>query len=289
MAQFILPPDMDVRLTLARADLADIALQGRVSSTRFAQPQPYVVQVPVANLLDKPDGALQTQLLFGEIFDVLEDAGNWVWGQSRNDGYVGYMSSAAVQPGVIEATHWVNNLGTWANDTACFAQPSTWLSYGSRVVAADNTVLYQHYLFRALLHGGFVPASHLQEKTWVAEDAVAEAFRFLGVPYIYGGRSGQGIDCSALVQLVFAACGMALPRDSDMQQKALKKDVLLPDLRSGDLIFFKGHVALMIDDTNIIHANARAAAVSIDDLDEFRRWRIAVGESDIVAMKRVPT
>jgi cell wall-associated NlpC family hydrolase len=247
------------------------------------------VQVPVASLFDKPqNGALQTQLLFGEIFDVLEDAGAWVWGQSRVDGYVGYVASQAVQPGALPPSHWVNNLGTWVNDTACFQQPNTWLSYGSRVVAADTTVLHEHYPFRGLLHGGFVAANHLQAQSWIADDVVAEAFRFLGVPRIYGGRSGQGLDCSALVQLVFAACGFALPRDADQQQKALKKDVLLPDLRSGDLVFFKGHVALMIDDTNIIHANARAAAVSIDDLDEYRQWRIGVGDTDITAMKRVP-
>lgn len=259
------------RLTPARADLASSALKGLVEAARFAEPAPMIVTRPVAPLMRQPGGprGLDTELLMGEGFDVLDEADGWCWGQAVQDGYVGYVPAGALgQPGA-RPTHRVAALTTHLYpEPDIKTRPLTALSYGARL-AVTEVVEARGSSARAarLATGGFVIARHLAPLDSVAIDWVAEAERFVGVPYLWGGRSGFGIDCSGLIQLARTAAGHPCPRDSDMQEAELGQ-TLAPGapLARGDLIFWRGHVGVMLDRDRLLHANAHHMAVAIEPL-----------------------
>lgn len=279
--------DLDPRMTPSRGDLAASWLRGRVEADKFVEPSRQIILAPVANLYKSPDmdQALDTQLLYGEPIDVLEVKRGWAWVQSARDSYVGYVRAdhIGMLRGDTSPTHRVMNIGTFAYPAANMKNtPRHALSYGSLVkITGDENG------FGELATGGFVPLQHLAPIDFYADEHVAEAFRFLGVPYLWGGRSHTGLDCSALVQLTLMACNIKCPRDSDMQETMPGKPVDRADLRSGDLVFFRGHVGIMVDENTMIHANDRAMAVSIDDLDEYIQWRGLNGKSPVKMFKRI--
>lgn len=281
--------DLDPRLTPARPDLAAAWLKGKVDATRFIEPVRYAVASPVASLHRTPaHGSIETQLLFGELVDVLERKDGWAWVQSVTDGYVGYMTEDNLGPHISGATnedvtHRISNIGSFIFPEANYKDmPRSPLSYGSQM-----TIIREKDGLSELAAGGFIPTAHLSPLNFHSDEPVAEAFRFLGVPYLWGGRNHTGIDCSALVQLVLQACGMKCPRDSDMQEKHLGKPIDRDDVQGGDLVFFRGHIGIMVDESTLIHANSRAMAVSIDDLDEYVRWRVKNGETPVKMFKRL--
>ncbi len=287
MPSFPVPDDLDPRLTPARGDLAASWLRDKIQAEKFVEPMRQIIASPVATLYRSPDQdqAIETQLLYGEPVDVLENKKGWAWVQSTRDFYVGYLRAEhlGAEKGDTSPTHRVVNVGTFVYGGPDYkATPRHSLSFGSllRIVGEKDG-------FAELAAGGFVPFQHVAPIDFHAEDPVAEAFRFLGVPYLWGGRSHLGIDCSALVQLVLQACNYPCPRDSDLQEKFLGKPIDREDVRSGDLAFFRGHVGLMVDDTTMIHANDRAMAVSIDDLDEYIHWRTSNGKTPIKMFKRI--
>jgi cell wall-associated NlpC family hydrolase len=287
MPSFPAPDDLDPRLTPARGDLAASWLQDKIKADKFVEPRRELVLSPVATLYRSPDQdqAIETQLIYGEPVDVLENKKGWAWVQSARDGYVGYLRSEnLIAPkGDTSPTHRVMNVGTFVyGGPNMKSTPKHSLSFGSllRVVSMKDD-------FAELSTGGFVPTQHISPIDFHAEDPVAEAFRFLGVPYLWGGRSHLGIDCAGLVQLVLQACNIKSPRDSDLQEKSLGKPIDREQVRSGDLVFFRDHVGLMVDETTMIHANDRAMAVSIDDLDEYVHWRTANGKMPIKLFKRI--
>jgi cell wall-associated NlpC family hydrolase len=244
-----------------RRDIADIALAGRVIAPHYARPMMRSCGVRPAFMRYKanPDGVLGSELLPGEQFAVLEIAGGWAWGYSRHDHYVGFVEAIELAD-PIEPTHIVA-----AVQAPIHAEPDV------------NAAVLAHLPMGARVHGeerhgflltefGYLPFTDVREVGAVEQDPVAVAQRLLGSPYLLGGRTSTGIDCSGLVQLSLAFCGIASPRDSDQQRvlgRALGED---EPLQRGDLVFFEGHVGFMTDGEQLLHATANAGAVVAEPL-----------------------
>jgi cell wall-associated NlpC family hydrolase len=277
--------DLDPRLTPARDDLAASWLRDQVKAPKYVDPKRSTISVPVASVYRSPDKnqAIETEFLFGEAIDVYDHDSKWAWVQSVTDGYVGYIPTDHLTATDHAPTHRVTNIGTFVYPSATYKMtPQRSLSYGSAVsVASEKDGM------SLLATGGYVPTAHLAPLEFHGDEIVAEAFRFLGIPYLWGGRSHVGLDCSALIQLVLQACNYKAPRDSDLQEKHLGRPIDREDVQGGDLVFFRGHVGLMVDDSTLIHANDRAMAVSIDDLDEYIRWRTKNGKTPVKMFKRL--
>ena len=277
---------LDPRLTPARPDLAARSLEGQVEAERFADPALMEVSVPLAPLSLGPDAnaPLDTQLLHGERFEVYEVAHALAWGQSVRDGYVGYVPLAClVDPGP-EPTHRVTALLAQVYPAAAMkTRPVTCLTLGAPVAVAGAAGR-----FFELAHGGYIARPHLAPREEGPTDWVAEAERFLGTPYLWGGRSPLGCDCSALVQLPRQIAGLETPRDSDMQEAGLGETI--GDnvaLDRGDLIFWKGHVGIMLDGERLLHANAHHMAVTVEPLEQVRARIRSIGEGEVTRRARL--
>lgn len=265
---------LDPRLTPARPDLAAAHLRGRVAAERYVDPTPARILDEVAPLRrrPRPDAGLDTEALAGETVRVLdEDGEGWSWVQLDRDGYVGYMPSHALLKGEAPAaTHRVTATATFVYPALSIKQPPlARLSFGSPVRIARERE-ENGRLFAVTADGGAIVAGHLAAIDAVETDPVAIAERFLGIPYLWGGRSSLGTDCSGLVQTALAACGVAAPRDADLQEQTLGAPIGLdPALwRRGDLLFWPGHVALVRDAETFLHANAAMMAVGIERIDQ---------------------
>lgn len=252
-----MPEGFDPRLTPARPDLADAALKDRIPALRYVDADLRRIRVPVAPIRREPIGnaPLDTEALFGEQVRVLEDdAEGWSWVQLSADGYVGYTPTNGLASPGDPPTHRVAAPRTFLFPGADIKLPPyDALCFGSRV-----SVRALRGAFAATLDG-FIHAGHLAPLDATESDFVAVAGRFLRVPYLWGGRSALGLDCSGLVQTALAACGIAAPRDSDMQEKSLGTAVEVgPDgpFQRGDLLFWPGHVAIAEDSDTLLHANA---------------------------------
>jgi len=281
-----MPKPLDRRLTAARPDLADIRLKGRVEAERFVEGVARRVAVPVAPLRRRPaaDAALETEALHGEDVTVFEDEGEgWAWVQLAGDFYVGYMPSEALAPPGPAPTHRVAALRTFVFPGPDIKlPPRAALCLGSRVAVRELGEKF------ALTAEGAIFAGHLVPLDAPGEgDFVAVAARFLGTPYLWGGRSALGIDCSGLVQTALAACGLEAPRDSDMQEAALGTPLALDaPLQRGDLLFWPGHVAMVEAPDTLLHANAHAMCVAREPLAPALA-RIAAGGSPLRGIRRM--
>jgi cell wall-associated NlpC family hydrolase len=262
-------PAFDPRLTPARADLAAKHLEGRVKAARYAEGHVYEVIEPQAPLRREPrsDAPLETEALKGERVTIYDSNGEgWAWGQLAADGYVGWLPDNALAPPRAAPTHKVTALRTLAfPGPSIKLPPLEALPLGARLVIArieDRMAVTQS--------GAYVPAVHLAPLGENETDFVAVAERFLGTPYLWGGKTALGLDCSGLVQVALTACGVSCPRDSDMQEQALGTVVAadLSAFRRGDLIFWKGHVAIVRGPGSLLHANAYHMAVAIEPIAE---------------------
>jgi hypothetical protein len=254
----------DPRLTLIRDGVASLALEGLVPADRYAEPIPMHCAAGTAPLRAAPDPTAQQddQLIFGEAFDVLSEDGPFVFGQARRDGYVGYVSKAELLLRHGEPTHWVNALRTFAFSHADLkSAPVLTLTLNSLV-----TVEEREGLFARIAGSGWVFAAHLAEVGQYETDPAAIATWFLGAPYLWGGRDSTGLDCSGLVQQALYACGQSCPRDTDLQEQALGHTIPPDALTRNHLVFWRGHVGIMLDETNLLHANAHHMAVEIEPL-----------------------
>jgi len=274
----------DPRNTLARPGLAALALEGVVPAKAYAQTQAMVPTVAAAPLRNAPEATAEQvdQVLFGEIFDVLEIEGGFAWGQARRDGYVGFVDAASLAPPVATATHSVAALRTYA-----FAEPSI-KSPASGPFSINSLVVVEarEGRFAKAAGAGWIVEHHLAPiGAGFETDAASVAERFLGAPYLWGGRESLGLDCSGLVQQSLFACGRACPRDTDQQQAAFPI-IEAAALRRGDLVFWRGHVAMMLDTTLMIHANAHHMAVAIEPLDEAISRIIAAGSGEPTGFRR---
>ncbi|MCP9229304.1 NlpC/P60 family protein [Mesorhizobium sp. LMG 17147] len=264
----------DARLHAFRSDLADARLKGEVSADRFVAGRPARISASVADIrrAPRPDAGVDTQLLFGEDVLVFEDVGGWAWIQAERDGYVGYVADTVLGGRDHAATHVVSVPRTFLYPGPDLRFPvSGELSMGSSVaVTGSAETRGTHY---ALLPSGqAVISGHLRPVAEFAPDYVAVAESFLGTPYLWGGVSGFGIDCSGLVQLAMHMAGRQVLRDTDMQAATVGEPLDPgPDfagLRRGDLVFWKGHVAIMTDPETMIHANGHTMLVSREGLRE---------------------
>lgn len=262
---------LDRRSHAFRLDLADIRLKDRVSADRYTEGAPGQVILPVAPISPKPDPdcGIDTQALFGEALTVFDLAGGWAWVQLSGDGYVGYVPEAAIAEGGGVPTHLVSVPRSFVYPGPDLRFPARHaLSMGSRVqvAGAAETRGTAYALFE---DGSAMIAAHLRPVGDVtAEDAVAVAQRFLETPYLWGGRSGFGIDCSGLVQMALAMTGQVAPRDSD-QQAARLGAAIDPErdrLRRGDLVFWNGHVGFLEDEHTLLHASGGSMCVTREPL-----------------------
>ena len=278
---------LDPRLTPARADLAAKHLEGKVTAARFVEGRVCEVTDPVAPLRrePRPDAPLDTEALKGERVTVYDsDAEGWSWGQLVADGYVGYLPTGALAPPGPAPTHKVTALRTLA-----FPGPSIKLPpIEALPLGAKLAVARIADRMAVTASGACVPVQHLAPLEAYEPDFVAVAERFVGTPYLWGGKTALGLDCSGLVQVALTACGIFCPRDSDMQERALGEPVAadLENLKRGDLIFWKGHVAIVHDADHLLHANAYHMAVAIEPLTPaIARIRAAGGE--VTGVRRI--
>jgi hypothetical protein len=277
----------DPRLTPARDDLAAAHLENVVAAARFAQGQPRRIVAGTAPVRrePRPDAALDTEALFGEAVTLYEESEGWAWAQLGADGYVGYLPATALGDPGAPATHRVTALRTFLfPGPSIKLPPADVLPLGARVTVAS----VEGALAR-LATGGFVPACHLAPPDFAEPDFVAVAERFLGVPYLWGGKTALGLDCSGLVQVSLAAAGTAAPRDTDMQEAALGAAAAVDPqaLLRGDLLFWKGHVAIARGDGTMVHANAHRMAVTIEPVAEALA-RIEAAGSPLRSVRRFP-
>src|ERR1700716_1528836 len=256
----------DPRLTPARGDLAAKYLEGKVKAARYVAGEEFCVVDAIAPLRQKPasDATLLTQALKGERVTVYDRNGEgFAWAQLNSDGYVGWIPDAALAKPAAAPTHKVTALRTFAFPGPSIKLPPTeTLSLGAKL-----TVTREDGAFAVTRDGWYLPRRHLGLLDVIEKDFVAVAERFVGTPYLWGGKSSLGIDCSGLVQVSLNAAGTGCPRDSDMQQDGLGRELDAAEskrLQRGDLIFWKGHVAIVRDASTIVHANACHMATVIE-------------------------
>lgn len=278
----------DPRLTPARPDVAARYLEGQVEAARFVDGEEFEVADGVASMRLQPfSGAeMNTQALKGERFTIYDrnDEG-WAWGQLNGDGYVGWLSDLALYPPGPTPTHKVTALRTFLFPGPSIKLPPTdTLPLGARLAIVKMTDA-----FAMTSAGHCVSKQHIAEIDAFETDFVAVAERFVGTPYLWGGKSSLGIDCSGLVQIALTAAGTGCPRDSDMQESGLGRaltDAEMRHLKRGDLIFWKGHVAIARDADTIVHANAHHMATAIEDT-KGAIARIRAAGSNVTSIKRL--
>lgn len=274
---------MDRRLWPANERVCSVALDGQVEGAKVVTGAARQAALPVVDLLSAPDGGRDRQLQMGDGFTVLEDREGWSFGQSLKDGYCGYVQTQTLTD-AITATHSVSSRATHLYSHEDFKSPErAAVSFGSKLTLID-----ERRKFYETHDGLFVPKKHVRPLGQNFADPVTIAQLHFGTPYLWGGNSSFGIDCSGLVQAALLACGIDCPADSDMQMDALGRDIPEGDpLQRGDILFWKGHVGMMVDADTLIHANAHHMAVAYEPIMAAIIRIEAQGDGPVTARKRL--
>jgi len=279
---------LDPRINVYRSDLAAASLKGKVDADRFVSPVRMCVAAPLAPMHKQPaaDTRYTSELWFGEMVDVYDRAEGWAWCQSAREGYVGYVRAAALTDVITQASH---RLAVAAShlypEPSMKSAPAQWIPFGARLAVTE-----EHRGFSRLADGRWAVTRHLLAVGAAEPDVFATAMLFSGVPYLWGGGSTAGIDCSGLVQAALLNAGEACPRDSDQMAatlgRALADDTDPSALARGDLVYFPGHVMMADGQGNVVHANAHYMAVALEPVEVVRR-RCTPAEADGWRYRRV--
>lgn len=271
---------MDRRLTPMTGGVALRSLAGRVTDARFVDGEAGAICQPLVDLCAATGGARDRQVLLGDAVTVVDRTDAHVFVQMAKDGYCGWVAADAIGPPVA-ATHWVAAPASHLySGPKVQARERAALPMGARLAVLGQTGSFAETAF------GFVPAVHLRPLGQTADDPVQVAETFLNAPYLWGGNSHAGVDCSGLVQLAFHACGRACPGDSDLQQQIGQP---LPDdapLVRGDLLFWKGHVAMVVDAQRLIHANGHSMSVAYEGIRACIDRVVEQGGGPVMARRR---
>lgn len=272
----------DRRLTPANGRVAALSLKGKVRAERFVEGNPAAVAVPVADLLYTPDGARERQLRLGQAVTVYEDRDGFAFVQSAADGYVGYVQSDALGA-ALTPSHRVTARATHVYEGPDMKSPDlAHLPFGALLAVSGTSGAF------AETRSGFVPRVHLSPVDQVMTDPAAVAELHVGTPYLWGGNSVLGIDCSGLIQIACEACGIACPGDSDLQEAALGDPVETDaPVARGDLFFWDGHVAMAVDAETLIHANAFHMAVAREKLTDAIARIADQGDGPLTSRRRL--
>ena len=272
----------DPRITPANTRVAALSLKGQVAAASYVTGWTRFVATPLAPLCERPDGPRMREVWRGAAVTVFEDHAGWSFVQAVRDGYVGYMRSDTLHEGPAPDA-FVNARATHAYSAADIKTPEILsLGFGSRIKALQSEGRF------TLTDAGYIPSCHLAPLGTLAGDPVTVATLLLGTPYLWGGNSAFGIDCSGLVQAACHACGIDCPGDSDMQASDLGQRVTDNSMpRRGDLLFWKGHVAFVSGPDTILHANAHHMAVAYEGLTEAVQRIDAQGGGPVTVHRRL--
>ncbi|SMY08343.1 Gamma-D-glutamyl-L-lysine endopeptidase [Flavimaricola marinus] len=259
-----------------------MSLAGKVEAERFTQGTPARIAVPVADLCATPGKGRDRQLIWGETITVFEERDGFAFVQADKDGYVGYLRASDIAD-PRPATHRVSTPATHLYETESFKSADlAHLSFGARVtVTAERQKMWE-------TPDGYIPKKHLRPLDRSFTDPATVAQLFFGVPYLWGGNSILGIDCSGLVQAALTACDIPCPGDSDLQRTALGQE-LSPDAprQRGDLYWWKGHIGMLVDADTLLHANAHHMAVAYEPIDAAILRIKAQGDGEVISRKRL--
>ena len=258
----------DTRITPIRRDLASTAYKAIVKRKKYVTAKLATVKSAFTPLYSNKGSKLSTQLLYGEECDVFETKNGWSWIQSRRDNYVGYTPTIHLTRKIYKPNSKVISLRT-----VIYTKPDIksvtkgYLSFNSLVEVIKIKGKYS--LIKNL---GWCPSLDLVKIKSSKFNHIDLSKQYLDTPYLWGGRDSMGIDCSGLVQNLHQINNRPFPRDTDMQEIFVTKEVKYEkDLKAGDLVFWKGHVAMMIDNSNIIHANAFHMKTAIEPLSTAKK------------------
>ena len=252
----------DERITPIKKDLAHSTYKTIIKKKKYVKGSKHTVIKPFTPLYNKLNSKLSTQLLFGEECIVLEKKNKWSWIQSLRDQYVGYTPTENLSRSSLRTTHKVFTLRTFVYKKPDIKSESLgYLSFNSLLQITAKTKR-----FSKIKNFGWIPTSSITALNNYKLNIVSLANQYLDTPYLWGGRDSMGIDCSGLIQNLFQIKNIRFPRDTDMQEIYVTREILKKNLRAGDLVFWKGHVAMMVDNRNIIHANAFHMKTAIEPL-----------------------